>query len=420
MKLQLERAAEGERRMSAIQRAYKTELDLNNPRTIACRKRAGAARWAYNWGLTRKQEHCRTTGKTPSAIDLHRELNALKQAAVPWMYEVSKCAPQEALRDLDSAFAHFFRRAQLKRQGKPRGKVGYPIFKSRTHGLGGLRLTGSLVVFPNAIQLPRLGRLRLKEHDYSPTNTHVLPATVSELAGRWYVAVLVEQEQGVLANSGSIVGVDLGINVLATLSDGTTELNPRHLQRRRRKLNRCYRAVSRKQRGSRNRKRAVQQLAILRRKVANQRANTLRQRASRLAKTKSVAMIEDLNVSGPLKNHQLARGVSDEDFREFRRQLTYKSTRYGCQVNIASRWEPTSKSRSGCGAVKTARSLDERVYRCDQCGLVIDRHVNAAINLEKLAGSSSDSQNACGEESAGQGHVALARLSSMKQEPNAI
>jgi len=101
-----------------IQRAYKTELDLNNEQITACKRHAGAARWAYNWGLARKQESYHATGTSPSAMDLHRELNALKQTEVPWMYEVSKCAPQEALRNLDSAFSHFFRRCQLKQQGK--------------------------------------------------------------------------------------------------------------------------------------------------------------------------------------------------------------------------------------------------------------------------------------------------------------
>jgi len=97
-----------------IQRAYKTELDLNNAQITACKRHAGAARWAYNWGLARKQEAYRARGKSPSAIDLHRELNALKQTSVPWLYQVSKCAPQEALRNLDSAFSHFFRRCQLQ------------------------------------------------------------------------------------------------------------------------------------------------------------------------------------------------------------------------------------------------------------------------------------------------------------------
>ena len=97
-----------------IQRAYKTELELNHQQITACKRHAGAARWAYNWGLARKQEAYRATGQSPTAIDLHRDLNVLKQTEVPWLYEVSKCAPQEALRNLDSAFSHFFRRCQLK------------------------------------------------------------------------------------------------------------------------------------------------------------------------------------------------------------------------------------------------------------------------------------------------------------------
>jgi len=149
--------------VSIVQRAYKVELDLNNEQTTACRKHAGAARWAYNWGLQRKQEGYRTTGTSPSAMELHRELNALKQTDVPWLYEVSKCAPQEALRNLDNAFAHFFRRAKLKAQGHYRGRLGYPQRKTKKKGLGSFRLTGTIVVYPRAIQLPRLGRVRLKE-----------------------------------------------------------------------------------------------------------------------------------------------------------------------------------------------------------------------------------------------------------------
>jgi putative transposase len=149
------------------------------------------------------------------------------------MYEVSKCAPQEALRNLDTAFAHFFRRVKLRQQDKLHGKVGYPQFKSRKRGLGSFRLTGSIVVFSDAIQLPRLGRLRLHERNYIPTTAKILSATVSEHAGHWYVSVLVEHEHVTPTNSGPAVGVDLGVKTLATLSDGTTEPNPHHLQQRR-------------------------------------------------------------------------------------------------------------------------------------------------------------------------------------------
>src|SRR5260221_1616387 len=191
--------------MSTIQRAYKTELDLNDQQLTACRKHAGAARWAYNWGLARKQDAYRKTGNNPSAIDLHRELNALKQTEVPWMYKVTKCALQEALRNLDRAFAHFFRRATIKQQGKLHGKLGYPTRKSKKRGLGSFRLTGAIVVFPGVIQLPRLGRLRLKERGYLPTGgVKVFSATVTEQAGHWYVSLLVEHEHVVPENSGPV------------------------------------------------------------------------------------------------------------------------------------------------------------------------------------------------------------------------
>jgi putative transposase len=411
--------------MSTIQRAYKTELALNDKQTTACRKHAGAARWAYNWGLARKQEAYRATGTSPSAMDLHRELNALKQTAVPWLYEVSKCAPQEALRNLDNAFTHFYRRVKLKQQGKLRGKLGYPKRKSKKRGLGSFRMTGAIVVFSDAVRLPRLGRLRLKERSSLPTSgVRLLSATISEQAGHWYVSVLVEQDHIVPRNQGPVVGVDLGVKTLATLSDGTTEPNPRHLRSCLKKLKRCQRAVSRKRKGSCNRRKAAQRLGKLHRTVANQRANTLHQFTSRLAKTKSVVVIEDLHVSGMLKNHHLAQAIGDVGFYEFRRQLTYKAAWYGCQVIVASRWEPSSKTCSGCGWVDEELDLGDRTFHCrnpkGSCRLVMDRDLNAAINLAKLADSSSESQNACGEGSAGLGHVALVKLPLVKQEPDTL
>ena len=134
-----------------ITRGYRAELDLNNQQVTECKKHAGAARWAYNWGLSRKQEVYRTTGRSISAMEVHRELNTLKQTDFPWLYDVSKCAPQEALRDLDSAVKNFFRRVHLKKEGKWRGPVGYPRYKSKKKGLGSFRLTGAIHVFDRAV-----------------------------------------------------------------------------------------------------------------------------------------------------------------------------------------------------------------------------------------------------------------------------
>jgi putative transposase len=385
-----------------VRRAYKTELALNDQQVTACKRHAGVARWAYNWGLSVKHERYTATKKSPTAYDLHRELNALKKTDVPWMYEVSKCAPQEALRNLDAAFTNFFRRCALKKQGKWKGKLGYPCFKTKKKGLGSFRLTGSIVVFPDAILLPRLGRLRLKERGYLPMDeVKVLAATVSEQAGHWYVSLHVEEELAVPENTGPVVGIDLGIKTLATLSDGTVIPNPRHLKRRLKKLKRLQRVVSRRQKGSHNRKKAVRKLAKLHRQIKNQRDNTLHQVTTRLAKTKSVLVIEDLNVSGMLKNHRLAQAIGDVGFSEFKRQLLYKASWYGSRVILADRWEPSSKRCSCCGRLDEELTLSTRTFACPCWGLVLARDLNAALNLLKLAGSSSDSQNACGATSAG-------------------
>jgi putative transposase len=415
-----------------ITRAYKTELDLNNTQVTACTQHAGAARWAYNWGLATKQERYKATGKSPSAMELHRELNVRKQADLSWMRDVSKCAPQEGLRNLDTAFSQFFRRWHLKQEGKYKGKLGYPRFKSKKKGLGSFRLTGSIKVFTEAIQLPRLGRLRLKERGYLPTSgVKIFSATVSEQAGHWYVSIQVERVQAISENTGPVVGVDLGIKALATFSDGTVIANPRHLKRRLKKLKRLHRVVSRRKKGSKNRKKAVKRLRKLYCKVANQRKNTLHQVTAHLAKTKSVIVIETLNVSGMLKNHCLAQGIADVGWYEFKRQLLYKAAWYGSRVVLANRWYASSKICSCCGWVDEDLELGNRVFHCrnpqrPECGLVLDRDLNAARNLAKLAESSSDTQNACGVGGAGRRLGPMVKLPTRggarprkKQEPNA-
>jgi putative transposase len=373
--------------------AFKTELDLNNKQRTACVRHAGAARFACNWGLASKQAAFANGEKSPTAIDLHRELNALKKTELPWMYEVSKCAPQEALRDLDKAFANFFRRVKEKKAGR-NVKFGFPRFKSKKHGLGGFRLTGAIHVFEKAVQLPRLGLLRLKERGYLPVNgVHLLSATVSEKAGRWFVSLQVEMEvPDPVMEAKPVAGVDLGINRMAQVSDGTYFENPRALKRNLTRLKRLQRVVSRRQKGSANRQKAVRQLARAHFRVANLRKDVLHQATTflttlvppaRAGETKSAIVLENLNVSGMMKNHHLAQAIADVGLYEFRRQLEYKGLWYGCEVLLADRFFPSTKRCSQCGNERSI-SLAERVYSCQHCGQVMDRDLNAAINLEQL------------------------------------
>jgi len=216
-----------------IARAFEYELDPNKQQSTKPSQRAGCARFAYNWGLQQRialyrqnQDKMRFT----SAIAQHRELNRLKRTVFPWMYETSKCAPQEALRDLDRAFKNFYRGL------KSRKRVGFPRFKKRgVHD--SFRLTGTIRFVGRLIQLSRLGRIRLKEKRESYFKGRILSATVTRRADRWYVSVTVEMEIGSpKPPSGGPVGVDLGVKTLATLSDGTMYSNPRALEKRLRKL----------------------------------------------------------------------------------------------------------------------------------------------------------------------------------------
>ena len=254
------------------------------------------------------------------------------------MDAVSKCAPQEALRNLDRAYANYFRRVNEKRAGK-QIKVGFPRFKSKQNGLGSFRLTGAIHIFEKAIQLPRLGVLRLQERGYLPTaGAHVLSATVSARAGRWFVAVPVELE--LLApqpTKQAAAGVDLGILRMATVSDGNGFDNPRTLQQGLTKLKRLQRRVARRKPGSANRQQAVQQWSRAHYHVANIRKNALHQATIWLAQTKSASVLADLHVSGLLKNHHLAQAMADVGLSEFRRQMSYQGAWYGCAGLIADR-----------------------------------------------------------------------------------
>ncbi len=370
-----------------IVRGYKTELDLNNAQITACLQHAGVARFAYNWGLLRYQEEYAAGRKTPTAIGLHKELNALKKTDFPWMYDVSKCAPQEALRNLEKAFKRFFDNCKKKKAGKRTGKVGYPRFKSKKKGIGSFRLTGAIHIFEKAVQLPRLGLLRLKEAGYLPTDAKVLNATVSEKAGRWYVSVQVEEEiADPIPAQGKAIGVDLGVKTLATTSEAVAYENPKALRKNLKKLARLGRRHSRKVKGSKNRRRAAHNLARMHARIAHKRSNALHQATTAIAKTKPCTIVlEDLNIKGMMQNRKMSRAVGDVGMHEFKRQITYKAEKYGSSILIVSRWFPSSKTCSCCGWVDKDQDLDDRVFVCLDCGYVADRDYNAAKHLATSA-----------------------------------
>jgi putative transposase len=370
-----------------IQRAYKTELDPNNVQRTLLRKHAGAARFAWNWALGRivKKE------AKPNAMTLHRELNTLKSIDFSWMYEVSKCAPQEALRNLQTAFARFFK------ENKNGNKAGFPRFKSKHRNKPSFKLTGTINVEDKRVQLPRLGWLRLKEHGYLPKETKVLSATCSEHAGRWFVSISVQEEINTVVGSG-ILGIDLGIKTLATCSDGTFFQNPKALPSHQKHLKKLQKRHSRQKKGSKRREKTRNKVGSLHYRIGCIRKDAIHKATSWIVKTKrpEIVVLEDLNVLGMLKNHRLARSISDAAFHEFRSQMTYKQAWNGGSVLEADRFFPSSKTCSECGTIKEDLKLSDRTFQCD-CGLRMDRDLNASINLEHYGWlSASSAANARG------------------------
>ena len=398
-----------------IRKAYRYELDPNNSQRSSLLRHAGVARFVYNWGLERRIARFNTnhgTARFTDAMKQHKYLNSLKESQFPWMYECSKCAPQEALRDLHRAFTNFY-------QGrKTRRKIGFPRFKKR--GMrDSFRLTGTIRIEGRLIQLPRIGKIRLKEKREQYYEGRILSVTVRRRADRWFVSVTVEETKDESTRpEGPKVGVDLGVKTLATLSDGTTFPNPRVLGSRLKRLRRLSKSLSRKQKRSKNREKAKLRLTRMYLKTFNIRQDTLHKLTTHLAKSHGTIVIEDLGVSGMMKNRWLAKVIADVGMYEFRRQLEYKCKWYGSRLIVASRTFPSSKMCSSCGYRKKTMSLSEREYHCEECGLRIDRDLNAALNLVTV--SLPETQTACGED------VRLQvtplgmneKQTSVKQEPN--
>lgn len=329
-----------------VHKAYRYELDPNNRQRTSLLQHAGIARFVYNWGLEQRitiYEKNQGKERFTNAMEQHKLLTTLKKTQFSWMYECSKSVPQEALRNLDRAFKNFYR--GLK-QGR---NVGFPRFKKK--GVrDSFRLYGSIQVVEREIQLPRIGKICIKERKSYYHKGRILSATVRRRAGRWFVSINVEEEiSDPIPVRGKAVGVDLGVKTLATLSDGSIFPNPQALGRRLKKLRKHAKNVSRKKRGSRNREKAKIRLARLYLKTYNIRQDTLHKLTTYLAKSHSRIVIEDLGICGMLKNRRLARAIADMGWYEFRRQLEYKCKWYGSDLIVAQKSFPSSKMCSSCG-----------------------------------------------------------------------
>ncbi len=410
-----------------VNQAYRFALDPTPAQERMLCSHAGAARFAWNWGLARCQERYQAEGRWYSAIDLHKLWNAQKKAdpALAWWSENSKCAYQESFRDLDRALQDFSKSRKGQRKGR---RLGFARFKKRGKCRDSFRFGSGVMRCSRAtVTLPRLGTIRTHEptrklaRKLENGGARILSATVSRTAQRWFVCFAVEAERAIPerhARPGSVIGVDLGVKTLFTGVDHAGNVitvdGPNALRASLRHLRRASRAHSRTAKGSANRAKSAIRLARVHARVANVRADALHKATTELATRYETVVAEDLNVAGMTRNRRLARAVADQGFGQARRMLGYKTTWNGGHLVLAGRWFPSSKTCSGCGAVKAKLPLSERTYRCD-CGLVTGRDVNAAANLLNLAASGAESINACG----GTVRPGPAGRVPVKQEPGA-
>jgi putative transposase len=426
-----------------VRRAYRFALDPTPAQQRVLAANAGAARFAFNWALAQVQANIqqRAAEQAAGVADaqrtpalgwtlpaLRREWNQAKAEVAPWWASCSKEAFNTGLDGLARALRNWSASRSGRRAGRP---VGFPRFRSRRRTTPSIRFTtGTIRVEPDRkhVTLPRLGALKTHESTrklarrLEADTARILSATVRRQAGRWFVAFTCEVQcvQRSPTRPNATVGVDVGIKQLAVLSDGELVANPRHLATATRRLRRRSRALCRKsgpdrrtrQRPSRRWEQASRDLGRAHARIANLRRDGLHKLTTRLASTYGTVVVEDLNVAGMLANRRLAKAISDAGFGEIRRQLAYKTAWHGGRLEFADRFYPSSKTCSGCGAVKAKLPLSARTFACDACGCVLDRDVNAAINLQQyVARSGRETQNGRGadQKTRVRGQVAVKR-----------
>ena len=326
----------------------------------------GISRLAYNTCLMKWDADYRDSVAKHNYYSIKKWFNSIKYERFPFIAECSKWVPEAAIKDLQAGFTNLFRH----RGNHPK------LHRKRRND--SFRIDGSAVkIDGKTVRLPKRLTVRMMERIPNEGRiTKINNVTVSHKAGLWFISINYETNMNVRENQATgIVGIDLGLKTLAVCSDGTTVENPRILRKRERRKKHLQRIIARKRKGSENRRKAAALLARYEYHTACKRRDWLHKATRTIADRNAVCFMEDLNVNGMLKKHHLAKAVSDGSFNEFKRQLAYKT-----QVRNIDRWYPSSQICSN-KRMRKPMPLSERTYECERCGLILDRDMNAAVNI---------------------------------------
>ena len=361
-----------------IRRTYKYRIYPNRKQRELFEKHFGCIRWVYNWGLEKKVKSYQQNKKQISCFDLTKELTKLKKMEnFQWLNEVNSQSLQMALRNLDNAFTNFFRKQN-----------NFPRFKSKKNNNYSFQVPQYLKL-NDRLNIPKIPNIKIKLS--KKIEGKIKTATIRKIStGKYFISILVEQDKELSLKPKIIekttVGIDFGIKTFATISDGRKLKNPKFLDKSLKKLKKQQKWLSRKANGSNNRMKQRLKVALIYEKVANQRLDFLHKFSYQLTHENQVdsIAIENLNVSGMMKNHCLARVISDVSWKEARRQLEYKCDWYGKNLLVIGRFEPSSKMCS-CGAINCELTLADREWTCPICGTKHDRDFLASQNIKKFA-----------------------------------
>ncbi|MFF4146633.1 RNA-guided endonuclease InsQ/TnpB family protein [Streptomyces sp. NPDC001698] len=368
-----------------MQLRYSFRLYPSTGQRTALARAFGCARVVYNDAL-RARETAREQGLAfPKTGDLSKRLitEAKNTPERAWLGEVSAVVLQQSLRDLDTAYKNFFDGLKGKRP-----KVGAPRYKSKRDTRQAVRFTANArwsITAGQKLRLPKIGDVRVRWSRMLPSTPSTV-TVVKDSAGRYFASFVVESGPSeVLPTTAPELGIDLGLGHFAVLSDGTKVDSPRFLRRAEKRLKKAQRALSRKEKGSRNRDKARLKVARAHARVADARREFHHQLSTKLIRENQAVAVEDLSVKG-LARTRLAKSIHDAGWSAFVSMLEYKAVRYGRTFVRIGRFEPTSQVCSVCGVKDGPKPLHVRIWTCGACGAVLDRDVNAAVNVAKAAG----------------------------------